>query len=105
MSVFTCNDHGLLRRSRKVKIAERERKDRMKQVRNRICTFLGPTVSDSDRRVLAEVFVTEINALRLCEDGLYLHAIRLLREQQERNTCMAADALTRLLREGALTTK
>lgn len=103
MSFLTCNnDHGLLERSRKIKKAERARKDRLDQVRSRICSFLGPRVSNSDRRMLTEVFVTEENALLLCEDRLYPRAIRLLREQQERSTCVAASALERLLREGAL---
>jgi hypothetical protein len=102
MSALTCNDHGLLERSRKVKRAERVRKDRLDKVRSRICSFLAPGVSDSDRRMLAEVFMTEENALLLCEDRLYPHAIGLLRAQQERNACVAASALERLLGEGAL---
>lgn len=102
MSVVQCNDHGLLRRGHKVKAAERDHKRRLKQARERLCSFISPAVSDSDKRILAEVFVKEENALLLCEGHHYQRAICLLQEQQERNALVAAEALTRLLREGVL---
>lgn len=103
MSVLTYCDHVRPRRGRKkIKAAQADYKLQLEEVRGRLCTFLSPAVSDADRRMLAKVFVTEHNALLLCEDHRYHHAIGLLREQQERNTCDAASALERLLREEAL---
>jgi hypothetical protein len=103
MSVLSYCDHVRPRHGRKkIKAAQHDLKRQLKEVRGRLSTFLDPNVSDADRRMLAEVFVTEHNALLLCEDRRYKHAIGLLQEQQARNTCIAARALERLLREGAL---
>lgn len=102
MSVLINNDHGLKKRNRAMKEADREHRRKLTVVRERISSFLDATVSDADRRLLAEVFVTEENALSLCEERSYSSAIALLHEQQARHTLLAADALQRLVSAGVL---
>lgn len=83
-------------KNRKEKRRVREWRESMAKSLERVNTCFGDKLGEADRTTLASVFVSERNALELCEAGKVRKAISLLKEQEGQMVPVAIAILERI---------